>query len=70
MGLIEKEEKKIIVPISSCPTRIENFKKIAIKFKKLKNIIMALLQAKTSQERQRKREKKNYRSDQFQPIPE
>ena len=31
---------------------------------------MALLQAKTSQERQRKREKKKYRSDQFQPNPE
>ena len=31
---------------------------------------MASFQAKTGQERQRKREKKNYRSDQFLPNPE
>ena len=36
------------VPFRSVPTRrvIENFKKIATKFKKLKNIIMASFQAK------------------------
>ena len=37
---------------------IENSKKIVKKLKKLKNIIMASFQAKTGQERPRKREKK------------
>ena len=37
---------------------IENSKKIAKKFKKLKHTIMASLQAKTGSKRQRKREKK------------
>ena len=38
---------------------IENSKKIVKKFKKLKNIIMTLFQAKLGRERPRKREKKN-----------
>ena len=45
----------------SVPTRrvIENSKKIAKKFKKLKNSIMDSFQAKIRPKRQRKREKKN-----------
>ena len=45
----------------SVPTRrvIENSKKIAKKFKKLKNSIMDSFQAKIRSKRQRKREKKN-----------
>ena len=46
---------------------MENFKKI--EKKKLKNTIMASFQAKLGWERPRKRENKNYRSDQFLPDP-
>ena len=48
---------------------IENSKKIAKKFKKLKNTIWASFQAKTVREMLRKWENKNYRSDQFSPDP-
>ena len=41
---------------------IENSKKIAKKFKKLKNTIMASFEAKIGWKRSRKRENKNYRS--------
>ena len=53
------------------PTRplLKNSKKIAKKFKKLKNTIMAYFQAKTSWESPKKSENKNYRSDQFLPDP-
>ena len=44
-------------------------KKIAKKFKKLKNTILAPFQAKIGWERPRKRENKNYCSDQFLPDP-
>ena len=44
-------------------------KKIAKKFKKLKNTIMASLQAKKSWQRQRKREEKKNRSNKFLPDP-
>ena len=49
------------------PTRpiIENSKKIATKFEKLKNIIMASFQAKIGWKRLGKRENKNYRSISF-----
>ena len=40
---------------------IENSKKIAKNFKKLKNPVMASFQAKTGWKRPKKREKKNYR---------
>ena len=40
---------------------MENYKKIAKKFKKLKNSFMALFQAKIEWKRLRKRENKNYR---------
>ena len=61
-----REKIKIIFPISSNLTRYKEFqKKIAKKFKKLKNMIISSFQAKTGWERSRKRENKNYRSDQF-----
>ena len=46
------------------PTRpiIENSKKIATKFKKLKNIIMPSFQVKVGWKRLKKRKNKNYRS--------
>ena len=64
-----KAEKERIQKLSFCfvPTRreIENSKKIAKKFKKLKSTIMASFQAKISWKRPRKRENKNYRSVPF-----
>ena len=58
------EERKYILPFSFVPTQsvIENSKKIAKKFKKLKNTIMASFEAKIGWKRSRKRENKNYRS--------
>ena len=55
----------------SVPTRrvIENFKKIAKKFKKLNNTIMALFQAKIDWKRQRMRENKNCHSIPFRFYP-
>ena len=52
----------IIVPFRFVPTRreIENSNKIAKKFQKLKNTIMASFQAKIGWKMMRKREKKNY----------
>ena len=44
-------------------------KKIAKKFKKLKNTITALFHAKIGWKRLRKRENKNYRSVSFLPDP-
>ena len=46
---------------------IENSKKIAKKFKKFKNTIMASIQAKIGWKRPRKSENKNYRSVPFLP---
>ena len=65
----ESEKIKIIVPFRSVPTRQvrEHSKKIAKKFKKLKNTIMASFQAKICWRRLRKRENKNYRSVLFLP---
>ena len=67
-GAAEKERKKKL-SFQSIPTQpgIENYKKIAKQFKKLKKINMASFHDKTGWERSRKREKKNYRSDQFLP---
>ena len=66
MEKAEKEKKKKL-SFRSVPTGrvIENSKKIAIKFKKLKYTIMASFQAKTGWKRPRKRENKNYRSVPF-----
>ena len=55
--------------MNSYPTRNREFQKIAKKFEKLENNIMALFQAKISWQRPRKREKKN-RSDEFLLDPE
>ena len=51
----------------SVPTRreIEIFKRIAKKFRKLKNTIMASFQSKIGWKRQRKKENKSYRSVSF-----
>ena len=64
-----EKEKKYKLSFHSFPTRrvIENSKKIAKKFKKLKNTVMAPFQAKIDWKTQRKREKKNYRSAPFLP---
>ena len=53
----------------SVPTRrvIENSKKKAKKFKKVKNSVMALFQAKVGRKRLGKRENRNYRSVPFLP---
>ena len=53
----------------SVPTRheIENSKKVAKKFKKLRNTTMASFQAKICWKMPRKREYKNYRSVSFLP---
>ena len=55
----------------SVPTRhvIENSKKMAKKFKKLKNTIMSSVQSNIGQERPRNRENKYYRSLPFQHDP-
>ena len=50
------------VPFRSYLTRNRNSKKIAKKFKKLKNTIMASFQAKIGLKMPRKRENKNYHS--------
>ena len=55
-----------MVSFNSYPTRNRKFqKKIAKKFKKLKNLITASFQAKTGWKGQER--EKNYRSDQFFP---
>ena len=69
LGKAEKERKQ---KLSLCfvPIRhiIENSKKIANKFKKLKNTIMASFQSKIGWRRPRKRDNENYCSDQFLPT--
>ena len=65
--MAEKERKQKL-SFQSIPTRyvIENSKKIAKKFKKLKSTIIASFQAKIGWKMMRKRENKNYRSVSFQ----
>ena len=65
--MMKKRENKTIVPFRSVPTRciMENSKKIAKKFKNLKNTIMDSFQAKIGWRRMRKRENKNYSSVRF-----
>ena len=66
---MEKDEKKRKLKLSFCfvPTQrvIEKSKKIAKKFKKLENTIMASFQAKIGSKSLRKSETKNYRSVSF-----
>ena len=56
MGKAEKERKKKSFRWVPTQPVIENYKKIAKKFKKLENTIIASFQAKISWERPRKRE--------------
>ena len=65
----KRENIKSSVPFRSVPTRPvrEHSKKIAQKFKKLKNTIMASFLAKIRRQRMRNRENKNYRSVTFLP---
>ena len=53
--------------MSSYPTWNREFQKIAKKFKKIKNTIMASFHAKIGWERPRKIENKKNRSDEFLP---
>ena len=64
-----KRENKIFIPFRSISTLrvIENSKKIAKKFKKLKNTVMHSFQAKIGLEKMRKGENKNHRSVPFIP---
>ena len=57
------------VPFRSVPTQreIEIFKRVAKKFRKLKNTIMASFQSKIGWKRPRKTENKNQRSVSFLP---
>ena len=65
----EREKIKIVIPFRSVPTLrvIENSKKIAKKFKKLRNNTMASFQAKIGLKMPRKREYKQYYSVSFLP---
>ena len=70
MGQAENERKK--KSFLSVPSQfgVGNSKKIAKKFKKLKNFNIASFKAKMGRNRLRIRRKKNYRSDPFKPNPE
>ena len=64
----EREKIKIIVSINSNSTHNREFQKNSKKIQKIKkNTIMASFQAKIGWEWPRKRENKNYRSNQFLP---
>ena len=65
----EREKIIIIVPFRFVPTRceIENSKKIAKKFKKIKNTVMYSFQAKIGLKKMRNGENKNYRFVPFLP---
>ena len=65
-----KERKKKSFLCVSTRLGIENFKKIAEKFKKLENTIIASFQAKIGWERLRKRENKKNCFDLCLPDPE
>ena len=63
----EREKIKMIVLSVPATSVIQNSKKIAKKFKKLKNTIMDSFQAEVGWKRMRKRVNKNYCSDLFLP---
>ena len=63
----KRENKKLSFRFVSTRCVIENFKKIAKRFKKLKNTIMTSFRAKIGWKSPRKGENKNYRSIPFQP---
>ena len=59
---MDEKDRKLKLSLRFVPARrvIENSKKIAKKFEKLNNTIMASFQAKICWKRMRKRENKNY----------
>ena len=63
----KRENKKLMFRFISSRCAIENFKKIAKKFKKLKSTIMDTFQAIIGWKMMRNRENKNYRSVSFLP---
>ena len=63
----KRENKKLSFHFVSTRCVIENSKKIAKIFKKLKNTIMTSFHAKIGWKRMRNKENKNYRSIPFQP---
>ena len=63
----KRENKKLSFRFVSTRGVIENFKKIAKIFKKLKNTIVTSFHAKIGWKSPRKGENKNYRSIPFQP---
>ena len=63
----KRENKKLSFRFVSTRCVIENFKKIAKKFKEFKNTIMDSFQAKMGRNSRRQRENNNYRSVPFQP---
>ena len=63
----KRENKKLSFRFVSTRCVIENFKKIAKKFKKLKYTVMTSFHAKVGWKSLRKGENKNYRSIPFQP---
>ena len=62
----KRENKKLSFRFVSIQCLIENFKKIAKRFKKLKNTIMTSFHAKIGWKSLRNEENKNYRSLPFQ----
>ena len=62
-----KREKNLLFHSVHTQHVIENSRKIAKKFQKLKNTITTSFQEKISWKRPRNRENKNYHSDQFLP---
>ena len=65
----KRENKKLSFRFLSTRCVIENLKKIAKRFKKLKNTIMNSFHAKIGLKSLRKEENRNYRSIPFQPDP-
>ena len=63
----KRENKKLSFRFVFTRCVVENFKKIAKKFKKLKNTIMTSFHAKIGWKNLGKGENKNYRSIPFQP---
>ena len=63
----KRENKKLSFRFVSTRCVIENLKKIAKRFKKLKNTIMNSFHAKIGLKSLRKEENRNYRSIPFQP---
>ena len=65
----KRENEKLSFRFVSTRRVTENSKKVAKKFKKLKNTIMASFQSKIGWRRPRKRDNENYHSDLFLTDP-